>query len=104
MLISSLFCFSVFPIFGRPRELPPDSRSDFGKHIDALGSLLERTVDREFARSRLMHYRQTVGRDAGTSPFKPQERRTATERIPTAKTPPSSDPEPAGRRPASEQR
>ena len=55
-----IFCFWRFPIFGRPRELEPEGRADFGKHINALAELLARTRDRSHARTRLLHYRQTT--------------------------------------------
>ncbi len=62
-----VLCFAVFPIFGRPRELPPEGRSDFAKHIHALGELLARTGDQAYARSRLAYYHQHVKRDSGVS-------------------------------------
>ncbi|MBM4005061.1 MAG: hypothetical protein FJ295_17535 [Planctomycetes bacterium] len=57
-----IYCAKVFPIFGRARELPETSPSDFGKHIEALGSLLEKTEDLEFARQRIAFYHQHVRR------------------------------------------
>ena len=62
-----LFCFSVFPIFGRPRRPESDVTSDFGKHIDALGKLLGLTGDRDYALHRVTHYQQTVRRESGGS-------------------------------------
>ena len=55
-----VFCAARFPIFGRPRELPPPALSDFGKHIGALGQMLQRTGDREYALGRVLHYQQHV--------------------------------------------
>lgn len=60
-----IFCYSRFPIFGRPRPLAAPRLSDFGRHIAALGSLLERTGDRAYAANRLAHYQQTVRREPG---------------------------------------
>jgi hypothetical protein len=60
-----VLCFALFAIFGRPRDLDPESRSDFGKHIQALGDLLERTQDEAYARARVSHYQQHVKRDSG---------------------------------------
>ena len=54
--VGILFCFAVFPIFGKPRTDNDDSTSDFGKHIDALGKLLERTSDVAYAKSQLETY------------------------------------------------
>jgi hypothetical protein len=59
-IVGILFCFARFPLFGRPRTPEPDSPSDFGKHIDALGELLERSGDTTYAVARILHYRQTV--------------------------------------------
>jgi hypothetical protein len=72
-MLGIVYCVFAFPIFGRPRELVSDSPSDFGKHIDALGGLLERTADLAYARARLAHYQKTLRRDPGTTPFQPPE-------------------------------
>lgn len=55
-----LLMLSRWPIFGIPRELPPEDQPDFGRHIEALGELLRRTGDRAYAVSRVLHYRQMV--------------------------------------------
>ncbi len=55
-----LYCFAKYAIFGRPKELPPDTASDFRKHVDALGELLQRSRDMQFASERLSQYQQTV--------------------------------------------
>ena len=52
-----IFCFSRWTIFGRPRRPEPVALSDFGKHIAALGSLLAKTKEQEFALDKLRHYR-----------------------------------------------
>lgn len=51
-----LYCFARFPIFGRPRRLPVGSASDFGKHLFAVGELLERTRNAAYARHLLEIY------------------------------------------------
>ena len=56
MIVGIVFCFAVFPIFGKPRSGEQDTRSDFGKHIDAFGQLLARTQDVAYAQARLAHY------------------------------------------------
>jgi hypothetical protein len=53
-----LFCFARWPIFGTPRPAEKAETSDFGKHIQALADLLERSRDRAYARTRLLHYQQ----------------------------------------------
>jgi len=59
-LLGIIYCFARSPIFGRPREGAAEATSDFGKHIDALGEMLEKTRNSEFARERLTHYRKHV--------------------------------------------
>ncbi len=56
LLLGMVLCFAAFPIFGRPRELSSAGASDFGRHIDALGRLLERTRDEHYAREQLRIY------------------------------------------------
>jgi len=52
-VLGIIFCFARWPIFGRPQTPPTPSNSDFGKHVDAVGQLLRRTKDREYARGKL---------------------------------------------------
>jgi len=59
-VVGIIFCVSRWPIFGLPRELPPDDTSDFGKHVRALGELLQRSRDRSYAMTRFLHYQQTT--------------------------------------------
>jgi hypothetical protein len=54
-------------VFGRPRELPQETVSDFGKHITALGELMARTRDARYPSERLAFYREKVKRDSGVS-------------------------------------
>jgi hypothetical protein len=56
--IGIMFCFARAAIFGRPRDVEPDGASDFGRHIAALGELLQRSQDEEYALARIQHYRQ----------------------------------------------
>ena len=62
-----ILCLACFPIFGRPRNLPEESRADFTHHIEALGKLLEKTKDTRYAREQLEHYQQRVRRDSGVT-------------------------------------
>ncbi len=70
-IVGILFCFSRYPIFGRARELEPENTADFGKHVQAMADLLEKTRDSGYAMSRVLHYQQTVhsGAGKGDSPF-----------------------------------
>lgn len=56
-LVGVLFGFARYWIFGIPREDRSEHESDFGEHVTALGKLLEKTRDAEYARERLAHYR-----------------------------------------------
>lgn len=56
-LVGVLFGFARYWIFGIPREDRVEHESDFGQHVVALGKLLEKTRDAEYARERLAHYR-----------------------------------------------
>jgi hypothetical protein len=55
-----LYCFSVFPVFGRAKRLPARDNSDFGRHITALGELLARTGDEDFARRQIAQCQQLM--------------------------------------------
>ena len=59
-IVGILFCFWRFPIFGRPLTPRPEGTSDFGKHIQALGELLQQSQDRAYAMTRILHYQQTT--------------------------------------------
>lgn len=50
-----IFCFARWPIFGRPRQPPAESTSDFALHVEAVGQLLSRTKDRQFALQHAPH-------------------------------------------------
>jgi hypothetical protein len=63
LVLGVLFCFCRYPLFGRPREPPPEPTSDFGKHIDALALLLAKTRDVAYASARVTLYQQM--RDRG---------------------------------------
>jgi hypothetical protein len=50
------------PRFGRARELPAPPLADFSRHVAALGLLLARSGDRQYAAQRLAQYHQTADR------------------------------------------
>jgi hypothetical protein len=60
-----VYCIFAFPIFGRPRTLPGQGRSDFGEHVAALGELFQRTKDTFFAESRIRQYQAQSKRTSG---------------------------------------
>ena len=69
-LLGIVFCLARSPIFGRPRELRPEAPTDFGKHVAALGQLLARSKDQNYAQARIAHYRQIAERKSGRSHLK----------------------------------
>ena len=48
-----LFCWWKLPIFGRPIRMISSEPVRFGRHVEALGFLLQRSRNREFARQRI---------------------------------------------------
>lgn len=58
-----VFCLARLPLFGRPKELELDHPSDFGRHVTALGRLLERTANTAAAAERFRYYEQHVRHD-----------------------------------------
>lgn len=57
----ALFC--LWPIFGRPAELPALSTQSFSQHIKALGILLQKTGDQFYARTTIADYFRQVKKD-----------------------------------------
>jgi hypothetical protein len=72
-ILGMIYCFSVFPIFGRPKSYDADSQPDFAQHVDALAALLERTRDTQYARRHLDYYRDTARREASSQVTAPAE-------------------------------
>jgi len=66
-LLGIIYCIARWPIFGRPKSLPSESMADFGKHITALGELLQKTKDSAYANARLQQYRTQGKRESGKS-------------------------------------
>jgi hypothetical protein len=67
-----LTCITLFPVFGRPRELPAQVSTDFGQHVEALGELMEDANDPDYAWSRLRAYQEQVRREPGGKPLRPK--------------------------------
>ncbi|PQO36705.1 DUF4350 domain-containing protein [Blastopirellula marina] len=59
-----VLCFALYPIFGRPKQLPAAETADFKKHIDSVGDLLEATDDYAYAQLRLQQYQQVMKGDS----------------------------------------
>lgn len=60
VLVGILFCFWKLPIFGLPRPEDSTGAADFGRHVDAVAALLQRTADHRYALSRARRYQQIV--------------------------------------------
>lgn len=65
--LGAIYTAARWPIFGVPRGAESQHLSDFGKHVEALGDLLERNGNAERARERLAHYRQMVHSDGASA-------------------------------------
>lgn len=61
LMLGIVFCFSIYPIMGTPKSWGEEHVSDFGKHVHALGELLERERDAEFAEAQVRQFREVVG-------------------------------------------
>jgi hypothetical protein len=59
---------AAFPIFGRPRKLPRTSTADFGMHVEAVGQLMQKSGDTEYAKKQISDYFRNVRGDT-TSPW-----------------------------------
>lgn len=69
-----IFCFARWPVFGRPKQPPVESTSDFGLHVAAVGALLARTGDRQFAAQRVPAAEPGAAAAAATSSDSPAAR------------------------------
>jgi hypothetical protein len=67
-VLGIIFCFASWPIFGRPKTPPTESLSDFGKHVQAVGQLMQRTRDRDYALSQLPEDFEKARADAAGTP------------------------------------
>ncbi len=56
LALGVLYLFTRLAIFGRPRQLPPEPTSDFGRHVHALGDLLAATGQADHARRQLAQF------------------------------------------------
>lgn len=73
-LMGLIYCFAVYPIFGRPRTIDAPDQSDFGRHVEALGRLLAKTHDSLYAQSQRHEYQHKVAgqipeSETGDNPF-----------------------------------
>lgn len=68
VLLSLVFCFARFPVFGRPRRIDFEPRNDFGQHLVEVGRLLRARKLEAFAREKLEHYFQVIRRGSRKKP------------------------------------
>lgn len=59
-VFGAAYCFSRFPLFGRPRDPPQPETITFGSHIDALGELLRKSQDYDYAHQAMSRYRKLL--------------------------------------------
>ncbi len=60
VFLGGVVCLIMIPILGRAKKLQRDSPSDFGHHLDAVGSLLKKAKGEAYARRRLKEYARSV--------------------------------------------
>lgn len=84
-LVGIVFAFSRWPIFGRPQQEESEGLTDFGRHVEALGELLELSGDWEYAQKRVEQYQHTTKHETGR--YEPQSAKpptTSTEKEPAS--------------------
>jgi hypothetical protein len=57
---------AAYPIFGRPGRVKATSSADFGKHIEAVGALMAKSGDKQFARKQIADYFRNVRKDSSS--------------------------------------
>ena len=95
-ILGLIALIAAFPIFGRPKRLRLESSTDFGQHITAVGKMLERTGDADFATRTIAEYFRKVKKD-NASPWATMDVATLNPTSPFASSPtrptnPPSDP------------
>ncbi len=68
VVIGFVACMILLPIFGRPRETPAASASDFADHLDAVALLMNKSGGEEYARRRVSDYMRRI-RGETTGPW-----------------------------------
>ncbi|MDO4586678.1 MAG: DUF4129 domain-containing protein [Planctomycetia bacterium] len=58
ILLILLISFALFPIFGRPKTIPDSELNDFSKHINAYGSLIQKTNQSNWAIRQIERFRK----------------------------------------------
>ncbi len=68
VILGILALLAAFPIFGRAKLLPVKSTREFGQHIEAIGGLLFKSLDRSYALATIAEYFRNVRKEP-TSPW-----------------------------------
>lgn len=92
ILLGMFYCVSRSIMFGRPRDPPLENPADFGRHITALGELMQSTDNLAMAEQRISHYEQQAKRASGKSHRNPGETTTPSIATPTVAGPLPSGP------------
>ncbi|MGV3609067.1 MAG: DUF4350 domain-containing protein [Planctomycetaceae bacterium] len=92
ILLGMFYCVSRSIMFGRPRDPPLENPADFGRHITALGELMQSTDNIAMAEQRISHYEQQAKRASGKSHRNPGETTTPSIATPTVAGPLPSGP------------
>lgn len=85
-ILGLIALIAAFPIFGRPKRLRQRSNTDFGQHITAVGQMLERTGDADFATRTIAEYFRKVKKDSA-SPWATMDTATLNPSSPFASSP-----------------
>ena len=57
-----LYCFVFYPIFGRPRRVKFHPAKSFSSHVKAVGDVMRRSGNRDWAQDRIEEYNQRSSR------------------------------------------
>ncbi len=86
--IGLIALIAMSPIFGRPRRWLTASRTDFGKHLTALGEMLHRVGDKTRAQRQISDYFvQVRGETEGPWILPPEERPSLAKVVPVNQVP-----------------
>jgi len=87
-----VLCVCWWPIFGRPKSPPRSDASDFGRHVDALGEMLELTGDHTYATMRVLQYQQSQRGEAAPASASHHTTTPTLTQLPTGQTASGSNP------------
>lgn len=60
VMLGLVICLMLWPIFGRARNIQRVKHSDFGDHIDAVATLMQKAKGEHYARARISEYFKRV--------------------------------------------